>query len=123
MGASDKRILPLLDRDTPLLDRVRGSSVDDSVASEMGQLTAELVLEDDDEFIDEQRGIFEDKFRSAIAEELGVEPENIRDEYVDDAISTVTDTALEDILSADSLEELGLSDEDEEDDEDDDASF
>lgn len=75
-------IFPLVDRETPILDRVRngkgGQSVTDKVAKEIV-----AIRDSDDEEAVELMTTFEEQFRDSLSEEMDIPPENISDELVE----------------------------------------
>lgn len=119
MGDGDDSILPLIERETPLLDAFRNRGSNNSLSSDVGELLGEVVLEDDSEFIEEQRSTFEEKFRASFADEVGVDEEDVDDDFVRGVSHLIFGTELSDTLSEDMLDEVGLGDEDEDEEDED----
>lgn len=82
---SSERIFPLLDRRTPLLDRLengKGENFTRKVAKEVA-----AVREADEDEALELMETFSDNFKQAMADEIGEDPEDINPELVEDFMS------------------------------------
>lgn len=120
MQPSDDTIFPLVERETPILDRIRGRNDDSgTVSNDIGKLIGEAALEEDDDFILEQREMFEEKVTSSLAETMGVGEEDISQTFVSSLSLEMLSVEVEDVLDESYIKEIeavGLDDEDEEED-------
>ena len=81
------RLFPLMDRRTPLLDRLengRGSSFTDKAAKELV-----AVRDSDEEDVMEIMDTFSNNFRESLADEMDVDPEDVNPELVEEFMSFV----------------------------------
>lgn len=115
-------IFPLIDRRTPVLDRIRNRSNDDSLAGKVGEEVAASIIEDE-RFTPEEEMAIKDKFKEGVARGLGVEnPDHINDDVARDFQQLFTSLTEEDILTSSALEQLGLKSKEEEDEEEEESS-
>lgn len=81
------RLFPLVDRRTPLLDRLesgRASSFTDKTAKELV-----AVRDSDEEDVMEIMDTFSNNFRESLADEMGMKPEDVNPELVEEFMSFV----------------------------------
>lgn len=105
MGEND--IFPLMDRETPVLDRVRkrrnngdGKSEDLTVAGAV----SDSLLEDD---VSDLHQRLTDRLGQEIAGELGVPLEGLDRSRVEQISESVVNIEMDELLTDDALEELG----------------
>lgn len=115
MAEADDNILPLIDRETPVIDAIRkrrsngdSPSGADGVTEKVSKLIAEVVLEDDDDLIEEQRVEFKKQLRASFADNVGVDEEHVTEQFLDDVSHTIFDWDLRTTLSNEMLEEIGI---------------
>lgn len=126
MALGDNNMFPLVDRQTPVIDRVRGAANSKFLGKSMGKTLAELMLEKDQEERSENAGEIADWFTKQLAQELGLPEEAISPDVASNVEQFFTGMAEEDILTPEAMQELGLDpdseDEDNDSDSDDDES-
>lgn len=107
-------IFPLVERETPLMDKIRGNDSNAKLPQELGALTANTVLDGEVEISSRE---FVTSFANSIADELGVEVDDLSQNYLTSVEDAVLGKDLEDILSEEKLSELAGEDEEEEEEE------
>lgn len=95
----DNRIFPLLNRRTPVLDRIRERRrLRNNIGLSVGKRVGEAMLEEDEEErVMEAQRIASD-FREGLSDELGVPPEAISDELVQDFMALFAVVSEEDVV-------------------------
>jgi len=104
-------VFPLIDRRTPVMDRLRqrqGSEDVDGVPSDLAQAVSESVMTDDEEESKESSQQAQDEFRVALADTFGVDPSQIKDSFVSQVGKMFGGLTEQDVLTTDALKELGL---------------
>lgn len=111
----DSNIFPLLDRDSPILDRVRGQEEENGVGKEMGKTVAQVAQAEDDEIMAAELERQSELFTKAVAEQLDVDSDKVNPDVVEQfaglMMLTESDLTIED------------KDEDEDEDDEPDSSF
>lgn len=122
----DSKILPLIDRRAPILDRIRKRNGKKGLSFKVGKEVGAGVL-DEELFSVEETAEIENQFRLGIADELGVNPESINDEIVERFSSVFKGLNEESVLTEAALAELGIKapeeEEEEETDEEEESVF
>lgn len=113
-GEEPEQIFPVLNRRTPILDRIRGNGRGNTLAFKVGRLAGESVMNDDQEQLSELADNAKGDFKRGAAEVLGVNPEDINDETAEVFAELAARLDETDILSETALSSLGLDLEDEE---------
>jgi len=121
-------MFPLVDRQTPFIDRVRGAANEKFLGKSMGSVLAEMMVEEDAETRAESAEEIGDWFAKQIADDLGLPEEAISQDLRDEVKRVFTETAEVDALTDEALEELGLeppsgSSDDSDDDDEEESSF
>jgi hypothetical protein len=79
----DSNIFPLLDRDSPILDRVRGQEEENGVGKDMGKTVAQVAQAEDDEIMAAELERQSELFTKAVAEQLDVEADEVNPDVVE----------------------------------------
>lgn len=124
-------IFPLVDRRTPILDRIRNGRGSSDVGTKLGNEIGNAVISDDEEQVKKGARQLEKSIRQGIAESLGVDVTDVSETIPKAIRKLIQDADEEDVLTEEALADLGLADaslddileeeeeeEDEEDDED-----
>lgn len=101
-------VFPIIDRRTPVLDRIRGGDEED-IAETLGRLIGEGVKSDNEEEMDQRRANAAQGFRKGLASELGVSEDSIRDDVIGDIAQLFGGVTEQDVLDDQTLEQLGIS--------------
>lgn len=113
MSQSEDPILPIIDRRAPILERIRNRNDESkNLAQNLGELVGKAVKTDSEVEIEETRESFTDGFSSALADELGVSPDDVNIEFVNNVTSGVLDVNEGDVLTDTAIDELGIQLED-----------
>lgn len=126
MALGDGKRFPLVDRSTPLVDRVRGAANSKFLGKSMAKTLAAGMIENSDEERQENAEEVGEWFSKQLAEELGLPEDAISDDAEKMVTEFFTETSETDLLTDEALEELGVStdsDEDDDEDEEDGPSF
>lgn len=115
----DDNILPILDRQTPLLSRFREEDEGENISGQIADLIGNSVKSDDEDTIEETRKQIADGLRQNLATNLGIEPDNISDSYIDELTESLVDVTEEDVLTNATLEQFGIGTDESSDDEED----
>lgn len=98
MPEDNERILPLVDRPTPLMDRVRGESEEGELGFQMGKAVADFAQNDNPELKAEEVERLSQQFVDGLSSSLGAEPEEVREQPIDDFMSMLLDNGEEDLV-------------------------
>ena len=115
MADSDS-VFPLVDRETPMLDRLRNrnGSSKSNTPQKMAQLMAETVPADG--AVRQQTAAeFADEFENALADELGVDVEDLNAEIADMFEQMLVGINPDELFTEEAAREQGLLDDEEED--------
>ena len=115
----DDNILPILDRQAPLLSRFREEDEGENISGQIADLIGKSVKSDDEEMLEETRVQIADGLRQTLAVNLGIEPDNVSDSYIEDLSEMLVNVSEEDILTNATLEQFGIGSGESSDDEDD----
>lgn len=108
---SDGNILPLVDRRTPLLDRVRDDKDEEGeLAEDVGKEIAGAILSDDETDTEKAKEDVKESFRKGMAEKFGISPDAIEEDAAD-GLAGLLDLKVEDVVTEDALVSLGITDE------------
>lgn len=109
----DSNIFPLLDRDSPILDRMRGEEEENGVGKEMGKTVAQVAQAEDDEIMAAELDRQSELFTKAVADQLGVDPDEVNPDVVEQFAGLMVLTESD----------LTIEDEDEDEDDESESSF
>lgn len=105
--AESNKIFPLIDRKTPVLDRIRNRNKlrDDDMT--VSQMVIKISSIDDPEEKEEAINQAENMFLSRIADEAGVDESLVNDDIVEE-FGNFLNNSVGDIVSEEGMEQLGL---------------
>lgn len=104
----DDTILPILDRQTPLLSRFREENEGEDISDQIADLISKSVKSDDEDMLEQTRKEVADGLRQNLANRLGMEPDNVSESYIEDLTERLVDVSEEDILTNATLEQFGI---------------
>lgn len=107
-----ERIFPVLNRRTPVLDRIRGNGRSGSVAFKLGNRAAESVMSDNDMELAELSEKSKEEFKAGAADALGVNTDNINDALATEVARVISGLDESEILTDEALVQLGLAEDD-----------
>lgn len=116
MAEENDNIFPLVNRRTPVMDRLRNNDSSDNTAIKAGRLAGEFIVNDASDMDAEKENISEG-FRTGLAEALGVDEALVTKEAGEKFSELVTGLEKADVLGKDVIEQLGLSEGSEEEEE------
>lgn len=106
--SEDDNVFPLLDRRTPVLDRIRKRRNSEGMAERLGREIGQSILSDDDERLQRKRTEAVEGFRRGLAETLGVSADDINEDASADVGELIAGLRMEDVLTDDTLQQLGI---------------
>lgn len=108
MAQSEDNILPVIDRRTPVLDRIRKRRNSEGMAERLGREIGQSILEDDDTRLQRKRTEAVEGFRRGLADTLGVSTDDINEDASADIGELIAGLRMEDVLTDETLQELGI---------------
>lgn len=109
MAVIEKNIFPIIRDSAPVIERIRERrQSSDNVANELGELVGKIVKSDSDEEKRQTREELLDGMRSSLAEELGVEEDDLSPGVFEDFASDITSLTEADVLSQSTIDELDI---------------
>lgn len=105
--AESNKIFPLIDRKTPVLDRIRNRNKlrDDDMT--VSQMVIKISSIDDPEEKEEAINQAENMFLSRLADEAGIDESLVNDDIVEE-FGNFLNNSVGDIVSEEGMEQLGL---------------
>lgn len=114
MPGGQENILPLIERSTPVLDRIRDSDSDNETGKDMAEVIVQNLEDPQSDEARERSSEVVDSMMDTISEELGVPREQLREEFALE-VDSVLRADVEDLLSDKALEGLGMGETEDED--------
>lgn len=108
MATSEERMFPILDRNTPVLDRIRKRRGSEGLGEKLGRRIGQSIMEEDTEKLQRQRTEAVEGFRRGLADELGVSTADINENVSADIGELIAGLREEDVLTDETLQELGI---------------
>lgn len=121
MAEENGGAFPLVDRPTPLADRVRNRVSQNNLGSAMGKRLGEFLNSDDEIAKAKVADELGADFKQSLADEIEVPVEHISDDVVGRMASMFTEPDADEVLTSEAKVQLGLEQEPEE--EEDETSF
>lgn len=103
-------IFPLVDRRTPVLDRIRNGRKSSDVGTKLGNEIGNAVISDDEEEVKKNARQLEKSIRQGIADSLGVDVTDVSEKIPKSIRRIIEDADEEDLLTEEALADLGLAD-------------
>jgi hypothetical protein len=108
MAQSEENVFPIIDRRTPVLDRIRKRRNSEGLAESLGREIGQSIMEDDEMLLQRKRTEAVEGFRRGLAEELGVSTDDINEDASADIGEMIAGLRMEDVLTDEALQELGI---------------
>lgn len=108
MAQSEENLFPVMDRRTPVLDRIRKRRNSEGMAERLGREIGKSILEDDQTRLQRKRTEAVEGFRRGLADTLGVSSDDINENASADIGELIAGLRMEDVLTDEALQELGI---------------
>lgn len=108
MAQSEDNLFPVMDRRTPVLDRIRKRRNSEGMAERLGKEIGKSILEEDQTRLQRKRTEAVEGFRRGLADTLGVATDDINEDASADIGELMAGLRMEDVLTNDALQELGI---------------
>lgn len=110
----EEPILPILNRNAPVLNRIRSNTRGETVGAKMGEVVGEQILEEDEMEVEKEASEIVGDFRRSLSATLGVDEDRINEEFLSE-VAAMFSALEEDEVVVGEAEEKEEEDSDEDD--------